>query len=135
MIKFFPILILFLVMGCATVERSDVGGRSMVMVTNSSWYLFNLIPIASGNPNNVNEISCKFFTETANLDNNVKILNNVVEESGAKAVKSLKSFWNDESVFLILMKRHVIHTSAELVFDEIAKESKSDENNKSDSKS
>ena len=133
--KIFSFFLLLLLVGCATVDRSDVGGRSMVMVTNSSWYLFNLIPIASGNPDNVNEISCKFFTETATLDNNVKILNNVVKESGAKEVKSLKSFWNDESVFVILMKRHVIHTSAELVFDEIAKESKSDENNKSDSKS
>ena len=135
MMKIFSFFLLLLLVGCATVDRSDVGGRSMVMVTNSSWYLFNLIPIASGNPDNVNEISCKFFTETATLDNNVKILNNVVKESGAKEVKSLKSFWNDESVFVILMKRHVIHTSAELVFDEIAKESKSDENNKSDSKS
>ena len=69
------------------------------------------------------------------IENNLKILDQISEKYGVKTIKSLKSFWNDESVFIIFMKRHVIHTSAELVLDEAAKESKSDENNKSDSKS
>ena len=133
--KLLSFLLLFLLVGCATVDRSDAGGRSMVMITNSSWYLFNLIPIASGNPESFNKFSCKFFTETATLESNIRILDKVVEESGAKSVKSLKSFWDDESVFVIFMKRHVVHTSAELIFEEDDKESKSDDNNKSDSKS
>lgn len=111
------ILLAALLTGCATVEYSNEGGRKMVAISNSGWYLFNLIPIASGNPDKVNKVSCRLFSETATLENNIKILNDTVVNSGAKSVRSVKSFWTDESVFVILMKRHIIHTSAELVFD------------------
>ena len=123
-----------LLAGCPTVEFSGVGGRKMVVVSNSSWYLFNLIPIASGNPEKVNRASCVLFSETATLGNNLKMLDGAARLSGAKTVKSLKSFWNDESVFVILMKRHVIHTSAELVYEDGAEKKDSDENNESDSR-
>ena len=66
----------------------------------------------------MNKISSSFFSETATLENNYKILDDIIKSSGAKSVKSLKSFWNDESILVILMKRHVIHTTAELVIDE-----------------
>jgi hypothetical protein len=62
------------------------------------------------------------------------MLDGVARRSGAKTVKSLKSFWNDESVFVILMKRHVIHTSAELVYEDGAEKKDSDVNNESDSR-
>lgn len=114
----FALFLAVILTGCATVETSDVGGRRMVVVSNSGWYLFNLIPIASGNPEKVNKVSCSLFSETATLENNYKILDDIIKSSGAKSVKSLKSFWNDESILVILMKRHVIHTTAELVFDE-----------------
>lgn len=114
----FALFLAIILTGCATVETSDVGGRHMVVVSNSGWYLFNLIPIASGNPEKVNKVSCSLFSETATLENNYKILDDIIKSSGAKSVKSLKSFWNDESILVILMKRHVIHTTAELVFDE-----------------
>ncbi|MBR2920386.1 MAG: hypothetical protein IKC27_03420 [Kiritimatiellae bacterium] len=114
----FALFLAIILTGCATVETSDVGGRHMVVVSNSGWYLFNLIPIASGNPEKVNKVSCSLFSETATLENNYKMLDDIIKSSGAKSVKSLKSFWNDESILVILMKRHVIHTTAELVFDE-----------------
>lgn len=130
--KYLGIFVLALLSGCATAEFSRAGGREMVVVSNSGWYLFNLIPIASGNPEKVNKVSCSLFSGTATLENNIEILNDIVEKKGAKSVKSLKSFWDDESVFVILLKRHVIHTSAELVFDEKTEKNQSDENNKSD---
>lgn len=114
----FALFLAIILTGCATVETSNVGGRHMVVVSNSGWYLFNLIPIASGNPEKVNKVSCSLFSETATLENNYKMLDDIIKSSGAKSVKSLKSFWNDESILVILMKRHVIHTTAELVFDE-----------------
>ena len=64
---------------------------------------------------------------------NIKILDEIAKESGVKTVKSLKSFWTDESIFIIFMKRHVIHTSAEFVYDGNGKERKCNENNESDS--
>lgn len=124
-----------LMSGCATVEISDEGGREMVVISNSSWYLFNLIPLASGNPEKVNKVSCSLFSEKATLENNIKILDEIAKESGVKTVKSLKSFWTDESIFIIFMKRHVIHTSAEFVYDGNGKERKCNENNESDSQS
>lgn len=133
--KILAVLMGLVLSGCATIEYSQAGDHTMVVVSNSSWYFLNLIPIASGNPEKVNQVSTKLFCETATLENNLKILDHISEKYGVKTIKSLKSFWNDESVFIIFMKRHVIHTSAELVLDEAAKESKSDENNKSDSKS
>jgi hypothetical protein len=113
----FALFLAAILAGCATVETSDVGGRHMVVVSNSGWYLFNLIPIASGNPEKVNKVSCSLFSETATLENNYKILNDFVKASGAESVKTLKSFWSDESILVVLMKRHVIHTTAEIVFD------------------
>lgn len=133
--KFVLIFLAALLSGCASVEVSNVGRRKMVVVSNSGWYLFNLIPLASGNPDKVNSASCLFFSETATLENNLKILNKVVKDTGADSVESVKSYWNDESVLVILMKRHVINTSAELVFDKDGEKSEGNENNKSDSNS
>ena len=104
--------------GCASVDYSDAGGRTMVDITNSGWYLFNFIPIASGNPDRPNESDCRFFKETATVENNVKMLDFAATERKAKSIKSIKSSWTDESVFIILLKRHVIHTSAELVLED-----------------
>ena len=103
--------------GCASVDYSDAGGRTMVDITNSGWYLFNFIPIASGNPDRPNESDCRFFKETATVENNAKMLDFAATERKAKSIKSIKSSWTDESVFIILLKRHVIHTSAELVLE------------------
>ena len=103
--------------GCASVDYSDASGRTMVDITNSGWYLFNFIPIASGNPDCPNESDCRFFKETTTVENNGKMLDFATERK-AKSIKSIKSSWTDESVFIILLKRHVIHTSAELVLED-----------------
>ncbi|MBO5648170.1 MAG: hypothetical protein J6S30_05365 [Kiritimatiellae bacterium] len=107
------------VSGCASVDYSDAGGRAMVDIKNSGWYLFNFIPIASGNPDRPNEFGCKLFKETATVENNAKMLDFAATERKAKSIKSIKSSWTDESVFIILFKRHVIHTSAELTLEDM----------------
>lgn len=105
--------------GCATVNYSDAGARTMVDITNSGWYLFNFIPIASGNPDRPNESDCRFFKETATVENNIKMLDFAATERKAKTIKSIKSSWTDESVLIILLKRHAVHTSAELILEDI----------------
>ena len=77
----FALFLAIILTGCATVETSDVGGRHMVVVSNSGWYLFNLIPIASGNPEKVNKVSCSLFSETATLENNYKMLDDIIKSS------------------------------------------------------
>lgn len=100
--------------GCATVRYSDAGGRHMVDIVNSGWYLLNFIPIASGDPELPNENRCRFFKQTATLGNNMKLLDYAVTERKARGVKSIKSYSTDENVLIILFKRHCVHTSAEL---------------------
>lgn len=106
--------------GCANVRYSDEGGRHMVDIVNTGWYLLNLIPIASGNPEYPNECSCKLFRQTTTLQNNIRMLDYAVTQRDARDVRSVKSYWTDESILFILLKRHTCHTSAELILDDNA---------------
>lgn len=106
-----------LVAGCATVTVSR-DGVTMVNIENSGWYLLNFIPIASGNPAKPNALSCRLFSKTVTLENNIKMLDRVIEEEGAAAVRDLNSFTIDEHILLILLKRRSYHTSAQLLSHE-----------------
>ena len=111
------ILMCALLGGCATVTVSREGG-TMVNIENSGWYLLNFIPIASGNPASPNSFSTRLFSRTVTLENNVKMLDKVIREEGAVAVRDINSFTIDEHVLLILLKRHAYHTSAQLLMKE-----------------
>ncbi len=113
--KLFPLLAALLLAGCATIEYSDEGGHTMVNVKNSGWYLLNIIPIASGNPDRPNSIDFSFFHQTTTLENNVRMLDYAATERNAVDIADVSTFTSDESVFVILFKHHVIHTSAELI--------------------
>ena len=104
--------------GCATVRYCDVGGKTMVDVTNTGWYLLNVIPIASGNPDAPNECSCKLFRQTTTLANNTRLLDYAMAERSATGLKTVTSYTADESVLFVLLRRHACHTSAELVVPE-----------------
>ena len=108
------ILLAALLSGCATATVSRYG-QTMVNIENSGWYLLNFIPLASGNPAHPNEFGCCLFSKTVTLENNVKMLEQVMREEGAVATLDLNSFTVDEHVFLILFKRHAYHTSARLL--------------------
>lgn len=101
--------------GCASVRSSDRGGRLMVDVANTGWYLLNLIPLASGDPEAPNECSCRLFQQTTTLANNTRLLDFAATQAGAIGLRNVTTYTSDESVFFILLKRHVIHTSAELI--------------------
>jgi len=104
-----------LLCGCATVRYSNEGGRHMVDIVNTGWYMLHLIPIASGNPDAPNECSCKMFRQTTTLKNNVRLLDYAVTERNAVDVRSVRSYWTNESFLFILFQRHACHTSAELI--------------------
>ena len=103
--------------GCATVTVSR-DGATMVNIENSGWYLLNFIPIASGNPTRPNSCTTRLFSKTVTLENNVKMLDKVIRDEGAVAVRDINSFTIDEHVLLILLKRHSYHTSAQLLMKE-----------------
>lgn len=101
--------------GCATVIRSGQGGHDMVAIENTGWYLFNFIPLGAGDPNHPNQCCCRFFTDTATLENNMRILRKVVEENHASHAENIVSHTSDEKIFFILLRRFAFHTSAELI--------------------
>ena len=111
--------------GCATVTVSR-DGATMVNIENSGWYLLNFIPIASGNPARPNSCSTRLFSKTVTLENNVKMLDKVIRDEGAVAVRDINSFTIDEHVLLILLKRHAYHTSAQLLMKDDMEETKTE---------
>ena len=123
--RFAAILACALLGGCATVTVSHKGA-TMVNIENSGWYLLNFIPIASGNPARPNSCTTRLFSKTATLENNVKMLDNVIRQEGAVAVRDINSFTIDEHILLILLKRHTYHTSAQLLMKEDMEETKTE---------
>ena len=110
-----PLLLAALAGGCASVSISD-NDRSMVVIENAGWYLFNFIPIASGDHNRPNRLSTCWFSDVVTLGNNVKMLDSIMAEQGAIGVRNLTSYTTDEKVLVILLARRAYHTSAELIF-------------------
>ena len=119
------ILACALLSGCATVTVSR-DGATMVNVENSDWYLLNFIPLASGNPTRPNSCTTRLFSKTVTLENNVKMLDKVIRDEGAVAVRDINSFTVDEHVLLILLKRHAYHTSAQLLMKEDMEEARAE---------
>jgi hypothetical protein len=114
-----------LLSGCATVTVSR-DGATMVNIENSGWYLLNFIPLASGNPARPNSCTTRIFSKTVTLENNVKMLDKVIRDEGAVAVRDINSFTVDEHVLLILLKRHAYHTSAQLLMKEDMEDTKAE---------
>ena len=112
-----------LLAGCSTVTVSR-NGSTMANIENSGWYLLNFIPIASGNPASPNSFSTRLFSKTVTLENNVKMLDKVIADEGAVAIRDLNSFTIDEHILLILFKRHAYHTSAQLLMEKDIAEQK-----------
>ena len=99
--------------GCATVDVSRVG-VTMVDAEISGWYLFNCIPLASGNPAKPNAFSCRPFKADVTLENNMKLLEWAMRKEDAAAISDVVSYETDEQVGIILLQRHTVHTSARL---------------------
>ena len=109
------VALLALFAGCANIQSSSEGGHTVAVVENSGWFLLNIIPLASGNPEKPNRLRCKPFSDTVTLENNIKLLDRAVAEKGAKGCKDVVSYTTDEKIFVILLKRISYHTTAELI--------------------
>lgn len=94
------------------------GGRQPVEtleIENSGWFLFTCLPIISGNPDQPNHNSCRWFRNTVHLENNVKVLHARMKEQGVTEVANLTSHWEDEKYLVFLLARRAYHTSAVLL--------------------
>lgn len=108
-------LAVMLCSGCAIIKTSSEGGREMVAIENSCWYLFNCLPIASGNPQKPNRASCEFWEKTSTLDNNLRMLEGEMKRRGFTHYRDLVSHTGSESFLFILLKRESLYTSVELI--------------------
>lgn len=115
----------FVCAGCATVSTVDIyhdmgvehGEKAIetVEIENSGWLLFKFIPLGSGNPHSPNSRSCRLFSNTVTLENNLVMLENEMKRVDAKRVANLTSRKTDESMFIVLLTHRTYHTSAVLL--------------------
>ena len=101
--------------GCCYYEVCNLGGREMCVIQNSGWKILNFIPIASGNPDMPNLGNSIWFADTVDLDSNMKILDLAMRRHHATGLKDLSSFKTEEQIFVFLLKRYTLHTSAEIL--------------------
>ena len=113
-----------LLTGCASVTRIDAlpGQRNVlgeevietIHVENTDWKLLCLLPIASGDPDHPNEVGCRWFRDTTCLENQMKMINAEMKRVGAVRATEIITYENEEDVYLLLLLRRKIHTSAVL---------------------
>ena len=117
-----------LLAGCTTVRYSTTfhgvkveDGETpleIVEIENSGWEVFKFIPLASGNPQKPNRLSCRWFSNTVTLQNNLNLLEQEMKTRVATRFTNLTSRNSEESFLFILLTRNAYHTSAVLLKDE-----------------
>lgn len=126
--RLIPTLLLALALlgaGCTSVHvtrayngaRVD-GGRepaATVEVENSGWFLLTFLPIASGDPKAPNDVACEWFANTVTVDNNIKVLKDVMRKERVAEVANLTTHCTDEKYLVFILARRAYHTSAVLL--------------------
>lgn len=123
--RILPAFVLLCASGCAFVTRlpPEPGARTAegeeivetVQVMNSSWSLLCLLPLASGDVDSPDCVSCRPFRDSVSLGNQLKMIEAEAEKCGASRATHVVTYEDDEDVFLILLLRRKMHTSAVLV--------------------
>ena len=119
------LLLLALAAGCATVKtprefnnvKVDGGYTPLATasIENTGWFLFNVIPIGSGNPELPNKDDVCFFRNTVTLDNNMKMLDATMKRLGATRFAHLTSRTKDDFYYFFILYRRTCLTSAVLL--------------------
>jgi len=116
-------LALTLAAGCATVQTArDFGGMAAdggsrpvatVAAENYGYYLFGSIPLISGSPKYPNAVSCRLFTETVTLQNNLDMIAQTVKAERGSKLANVKTTedWSGSFSFWIIWRR-TLFTSA-----------------------
>lgn len=119
-----------LLCGCTTVVRLEGGSCQppgdgaepveAVQVMNTNWRLLSFIPLASGDPENPNRCTCKWFCNTVTLKSQMEMLEAEIRRSGATRAVRVTSDVSRERALFFLFLREKLHTSAVLVRDPAA---------------
>ena len=102
--------------GCATITVTRAGNRTTADIQNTSWYLFCLIPIASGDPEVPNRLLCTWFKDRADPAGNIEMLRDLCRREAAGPI-NIETRYRDEKIAFVLLKRIACNTSAELIQD------------------
>lgn len=114
-----------LLCGCATTEVSTVfkdgiGEGSdkpvaLVHAENYGYYLFSVVPLFAGNPDEQNANTMTFFSDTVTLENNRKMIQREAEKLGAKKIGDVRNSidWTG-SFSLWIVWRQVLSSSSYL---------------------
>ena len=115
------LLLLLCSAGCASVRMTRAfngvkvdGGftpLATVSIENTGWFLFNCIPLASGNPDRPNETTCLPFRNTVTLDNNLKMLDATMTREDATCFEHLTSHLKDDFYYFFILYRRTCQTS------------------------
>ena len=123
--RLIALLSVFAMAGCATITTAhnyhgvNVEGGEVpiesVVIENTGWKIFDLIPRGGGDPQRPNSCSCRLFEDTTTLQNNLDMLEGEMKSVGATRIVNLCSRKIDESVFILLLTRTACRTSAVLL--------------------
>ena len=123
--RLIALLSVFAMAGCATITTAhnyhgvNVEGGEVpiesVVIENTGWKIFDLIPIGGGDPQRPNSCSCRLFEDTTTLQNNLDMLEREMRRVGATRIRNLSSKTAYESLFLLLFTRTACRTSAVLL--------------------
>lgn len=100
--------------GCCNVRITQDTGRNVIEVDNTSWRLFGLFAIASGDPEYPNRDVCVWFCDSQILDVNMMLLDDAMRRNGYSGFKNISTYRTKENV-LFIFNRQKLCTSAELI--------------------
>lgn len=96
------------------LTTDDVRPLETVEVSNAALLLLSFIPIASGDPAAPNCGAVSWFEDTTTVANQMRMLEDEAARVGATRALEVQTRRTDESLFLFLLLREKIHTSAVL---------------------
>ena len=106
-IRILPTLIAALALSAALLATVCDKGPNMVTVENDGCFLVYCIPLFSGDPDYPNQQVCNWFSNTVDLETNVRLLDEAARERGAIGYRNVVSHRDDERIIILLLKRKI----------------------------
>ena len=117
------LMLVSLLAGCATTEVSTEFNQDttvenkhplgVINAENYGYYLFGILPILAGSPDEPNEVSLTFFEDTVTVENNQNMLNLEAKKLDADVLTDIRhhTYWTGEFSFWIIW-RQVLSSNA-----------------------
>ena len=118
--------IAYLLCGCATTDvamippgitaKSNPRPVAAVHAENYGYYLFSIIPLFAGNPDEPNANSMTFFSDTVTIENNQKMIAEEAKALNCDTITNVRNstYWTG-SFTLWIIWRQVLSSNATLV--------------------